>query len=65
MIDLIDPHVHCRDDNWAYKDTIAHVFEVANAQGVKVIFDMPNSDPPVEYKYFNGFFNGFYSQGWA
>jgi len=47
MIDLIDPHVHCRDGKWAYKDTIAHVFELANAQGVKVIFDMPNSDPPI------------------
>src|SRR4030043_17570 len=47
MIDLIDPHVHCRDGNWAYKDTIAHVFELANAQGVKVIFDMPNNDPPI------------------
>lgn len=36
----IDPHVHSRGD-------IAHVFELANKQGVTKIFDMPNTDPPI------------------
>ena len=43
----IDPHVHCRDGHQAYKETIAHVFEIAKSQGVDVIFDMPNTDPPI------------------
>lgn len=43
----IDPHAHCRDGNEAHKDTIRHVFEVAKAQNVTKIFDMPNTDPPV------------------
>jgi len=38
---MIDPHVHCRDGSQAYKETIAHVFEIADKQGVKQIFDMP------------------------
>jgi len=41
----IDPHVHCRDDRQTYKETIIHTFKVANEQGVKIIFDMPNTDP--------------------
>jgi len=43
----IDPHVHCRDGKQSYKETIAHVFAVADAQGVQKIFDMPNTDPPI------------------
>lgn len=43
----IDPHVHCRDGNQSYKETIAHAFQVADAQGVQKIFDMPNIDPPI------------------
>jgi len=43
----IDPHVHCRDGKQSYKETIKHVFEIADAQGVKKIFDMPNTDPPI------------------
>ncbi len=43
----IDPHVHCRDGNQDYKETIAHVFKIAEQQGVTHIFDMPNTDPPV------------------
>lgn len=43
----IDPHVHCRDGEQSYKGTIAHTFEVADKQGVKKIFDMPNTDSPV------------------
>lgn len=43
----IDPHVHCRDGQQAYKETIAHVFEIAESQGVDIIFDMPNTEPPI------------------
>lgn len=43
----IDPHVHCRDGKQSYKETIAHAFTVADAQGVQKIFDMPNTDPPI------------------
>jgi dihydroorotase len=41
----IDPHVHCRDQNWGYKATIASTLELATEQGVDFIFDMPNNDP--------------------
>jgi len=44
---IIDPHVHCRDGKQAYKETIAHVLQLAKKQGVEKIFDMPNTDPPV------------------
>lgn len=47
---MIDPHVHCRDDKQAYKETIAHVFEIAEKQGVKKIFDMSNIDPPILFE---------------
>ncbi|MBI4441316.1 dihydroorotase [Candidatus Woesearchaeota archaeon] len=47
---MIDPHVHCRDGRQAYKDTIEHVFAVADSQGVKKIFDMPNTDPPIMHE---------------
>jgi dihydroorotase len=43
----IDPHVHCRDGKQAYKTTIAEVLEIAEHQGVDIIFDMPNTDPPI------------------
>ena len=43
----IDPHVHCRDSVQSYKETIAHVFQIANNQGVQKIFDMPNTNPPI------------------
>lgn len=43
----IDPHVHCRDGSQSYKEIIAHAFQVADAQGVRKIFDMPNIDPPI------------------
>jgi dihydroorotase len=47
---MIDPHVHCRDGKQAYKETIKHVLEIAEKQGVKKIFDMPNTDPPILFK---------------
>jgi len=43
----IDPHVHCRDGRQSYKETIEHVFRLCDRQGIDVIFDMPNAEPPV------------------
>jgi len=43
----IDPHVHCRDGRQNYKTTITRVFEIADQQGVDIIFDMPNTNPPI------------------
>ncbi|MBU4201230.1 MAG: dihydroorotase [Verrucomicrobia bacterium] len=43
----IDPHVHCRDGRESYKETIAHVLRLCDQQGVTIIFDMPNTDPPL------------------
>ena len=44
---FIDPHVHCRDGNESYKETIAHALSVAERAGFTAIFDMPNTDPPI------------------
>ncbi len=49
-IKRIDPHVHCRDGSQSYKETIAHVFDIANIEGIKKIVDMPNTDPPILYR---------------
>ena len=46
----IDPHVHCRDGSQNYKETIAHVLQIATQQGVDKVFDMPNTDPPICYR---------------
>src|SRR5271155_2706758 len=43
----IDPHVHCRDWDQAYKATIKSVTETARRQGVVAIIDMPNTAPPI------------------
>jgi dihydroorotase len=43
----IDPHVHCRDWNEAYKSTIRDVMDLARSQGVVAVLDMPNTDPPI------------------
>ena len=47
MVTHIDPHVHCRDGLEAEKSTIREVKELAVRQGVSVIFDMPNTKPPI------------------
>lgn len=44
---IIDPHVHCRDGAENYKETIAHVFKLCDEQGVDMVFDMPNTSPPI------------------
>ncbi len=43
----IDSHVHCRDEEESYKETIAHALEVARDSNVDAIFDMPNTRRPV------------------
>ena len=43
----IDPHVHCRDWNQSHKATIKDVVSLAKENGVDIVFDMPNTDPPI------------------
>jgi dihydroorotase len=43
----IDPHVHFRDGEQKHIETIKHGLELAKAQGVEYVFDMPNTAPPV------------------
>ncbi len=47
---FIDPHVHCRDEEQAYKETIAHALKTAERAGFTAIFDMPNTKRPVDSK---------------
>jgi dihydroorotase len=47
---FIDPHVHCRDEEQAHKETIAHALKVAERAGFTAIFDMPNVARPVTTK---------------
>jgi dihydroorotase len=44
---MIDPHVHCRDFEENYKATIESTLDLAMHQGVKYVFDMPNTRPPI------------------
>ncbi len=44
---MIDPHVHCRDWNQSHKETIKHALGVAEMAGLSAIFDMPNTNPPI------------------
>ena len=43
----IDPHVHFRDEEQSYKETIAHGLQLAKEQGVDYVFDMPNTATPL------------------
>jgi len=43
----IDGHVHCRDEEWAYKETVAHALEVARDSKLSGIFDIINNPTPV------------------
>ena len=43
----IDTHVHFRDEEQKYKETIVHGLAVAKEQGVEYVFDMPNTVKPV------------------
>ncbi len=44
---FVDIHVHCRDGELAYKETIETCTEAAAAGGVVLVFDMPNTRPPL------------------
>jgi dihydroorotase len=44
---VIDAHVHLRDFNEKYKETVKHGLEVALDSGVSAVFEMPNTDPPI------------------
>lgn len=44
---MIDPHVHFRDWNQSYKETIKHGLSVAERIGSSGVFDMPNTNPPI------------------
>jgi dihydroorotase len=44
---VIDLHVHARDFNQKYKETVKTCTEAAVAGGVTTVVDMPNTDPPV------------------
>lgn len=43
----IDPHVHLRDEEQNYKETIAHGLTTAKKAGVDYVFDMPNTQRPI------------------
>lgn len=43
----IDPHVHFRDEEQSYKETIIHGLLTAKEQGVDYVFDMPNTARPI------------------
>ncbi len=43
----IDPHVHFRDSEQSYKETIKHGLFVAKNQNVEIVFDMPNTQRPI------------------
>ena len=44
---FIDSHVHLRDFNQQYKETIKHGLSVARDSGIDAVFDMPNTNPPI------------------
>ena len=44
---FIDPHVHCRDGNQSYKETIKHALSVAYRVGMSAIANIGNGDPVV------------------
>lgn len=44
---MIDTHVHCRDEEQSYKETIAHALSVADRAGYTLIMDIPNLKVPV------------------
>jgi len=43
----IDPHVHFRDEEQSYKETIIHGLKTAKEQGIDIVFDMPNTAKPI------------------
>ena len=47
---MIDPHVHLRDWQEAYKETVKHGLSVAFRAGLDAVFDMPNTKPTLTHK---------------
>ncbi|MBN6206192.1 allantoinase AllB [Ralstonia pickettii] len=44
---LIDTHVHSRDGGATYKEDFFHSTQAAAAGGITAIFEMPNTNPPI------------------
>lgn len=44
---LIDVHVHSRDPGATYKEDFSHSTMAAAAGGITTIFEMPNTNPPI------------------
>lgn len=44
---LIDTHVHSRDGGATYKEDFIHSTKAAAAGGITTLFEMPNTNPPV------------------
>jgi len=44
---MICPHVHLRDWNQKYKETVKHGLYIAERAGLSGVFDMPNTDPAI------------------
>ena len=47
---MIDPHVHLRDWAQSDKETIMHGLRVAKDAGFTLVFDMPNTAPPLTHR---------------
>ncbi len=47
---MIDIHVHFRDWNQSYKETIYHGLKIFGALNYHMVCDMPNTDPPMVTK---------------
>jgi dihydroorotase len=45
---MIDPHVHLRDGAESAKETLEHGLGVAWRAGLDGVFEMPNTDPPLD-----------------
>jgi dihydroorotase len=45
---VIDPHVHLRDGAERAKETLEHGLDVAWRAGLDGVFEMPNTDPPLD-----------------
>jgi len=45
---VIDMHVHCRDFEQSYKETVETATKAAISKGITGIVDMPNTVPPVD-----------------
>ncbi|MNW25454.1 L-hydantoinase [compost metagenome] len=47
---LIDTHVHSRDPGATHKEDFYHSTQAAAAGGITTIFEMPNTNPPLDSK---------------